>query len=84
MGYAYDAESGLIYLRARYYDPSTGQFISRDPAVASTREPYAYVGDNPLNATHDGEVKRIRLINRSLNDQGPGEPGPWSAGCGVS
>ena len=39
------------YLRARYYDPSTGQFISRDPAVAMTREPYAYVNDNPLNAT---------------------------------
>src|ERR1700682_5920328 len=46
-----DAESGLIYLRARYYDPSTAQFISRDPAVAMTRQPYAYVGDNPLNAT---------------------------------
>jgi hypothetical protein len=41
----------LFYLRARYYDPSTGQFISRDPAVASTREPYAYVADNPLNST---------------------------------
>ena len=39
------------YLRARYYDPSTAQFISRDPAVATTRAPYAYVSDNPLNAT---------------------------------
>jgi RHS repeat-associated protein len=46
-----DAESSLYYLRARYYDPGTGQFISRDPAVATTREPYAYVGDNPLNGT---------------------------------
>jgi RHS repeat-associated protein len=45
-----DAESGLVYLRARYYDPSTGQFISRDPLVAVTRAPYAYVADNPLNA----------------------------------
>ena len=43
--------SGLYYLRARYYDPATGQFISRDPMVSTTREPYAYVGDNPLNAT---------------------------------
>ena len=41
----------LIYLRARYYDPSTAQFISRDPAVATTRAPYAYVSDNPLNGT---------------------------------
>jgi RHS repeat-associated protein len=44
-----DSESGLIYLRARYYDPSTAQFISRDPLVSLTREAYAYVYDSPLN-----------------------------------
>ena len=27
-----DAESGLIYLRARYYDPSIGRFMAEDPA----------------------------------------------------
>ena len=26
-----DSESGLYYLRARYYDPATAQFLSRDP-----------------------------------------------------
>jgi RHS repeat-associated protein len=46
-----DVETGLYYLRARYYDPSTGQFLSRDPMVASTRSPYGYVADNPLNGT---------------------------------
>jgi RHS repeat-associated protein len=46
-----DGESSLYYLRARYYDPSTGQFVTRDPANATTREPYGYVADNPLNAT---------------------------------
>ena len=46
-----DAESSLYYLRARYYDPATAQFLSRDPAVAANLEPYAYVRDNPLNAT---------------------------------
>jgi RHS repeat-associated protein len=45
-----DVESGLVYLRARYYDPATAQFLSRDPAVMTTREPYAYTRDNPLNA----------------------------------
>ena len=45
----WDAETGFYYLRARYYDPTTGQFLSRDPAVAATRQPYSYVGDNPLN-----------------------------------
>jgi len=48
-----DAESGLIYLRARYYDPSTGVFLQRDPFPASATAPttlnrYAYARDNPL------------------------------------
>jgi RHS repeat-associated protein len=46
-----DAESGMYYLRARYYEPATGQFISRDRAVALTLKPYAYSAGNPLNAT---------------------------------
>jgi RHS repeat-associated protein len=41
-------QSGLQYLRARFYDPATAQFISRDPAVDITRQPYFYGGDNPL------------------------------------
>jgi len=43
-----DAESGFYYLRARYYDPSTAQFLSRDPAAAVTGSPYGYGYDNPL------------------------------------
>jgi RHS repeat-associated protein len=46
-----DAESSLYYLRARYYDPTTGCFLAVDPAVAATRSPYAYVAGNPLNKT---------------------------------
>jgi RHS repeat-associated protein len=30
-GREYDAETGLYYLRARYYDPAVGRFISPDP-----------------------------------------------------
>jgi RHS repeat-associated protein len=44
-----DAESGLIYLRARYYNPQTGQFLSVDPALALTNSPYSYVDGNPVN-----------------------------------
>jgi RHS repeat-associated protein len=43
-----DSESGLIYLRARYYDPGTAQFLGTDPARADTNL-YAYVHENPLN-----------------------------------
>jgi RHS repeat-associated protein len=34
----------------RYYDPSSDQFLSIDPEVAKTGEPYAFTGDDPLNA----------------------------------
>jgi hypothetical protein len=34
----------------RYYDPTTGQFISVDPAVDETEAPYAYVNGDPTNA----------------------------------
>ena len=44
-----DAESGLLYLRARYYDPATAQFISKDPLFAATGQAYAYAGDSPTN-----------------------------------
>lgn len=39
-----------MYLSARYYDPSTGQFLTRDPLVASTRSAYGYVAGNPLSS----------------------------------
>jgi RHS repeat-associated protein len=52
----YDAQytstdTGLIYLRARVYDPATAQFLTVDPLVGTTRAPYNYAGDNPLNAS---------------------------------
>lgn len=42
-----DAESGFVYLRARYYDPSTQQFLTVDPIVARTEQAYAYAGGSP-------------------------------------
>lgn len=46
-----DTESGLQYLRARYYDPASGQFLTRDPITAQTQQPYQYAAGSPLNAT---------------------------------
>ncbi|HEX6820390.1 MAG TPA: RHS repeat-associated core domain-containing protein, partial [Ktedonobacterales bacterium] len=46
-----DTESGLVYLRARYYDPATAQFLTRDPLASLTQEPYGYARGNPLNGT---------------------------------
>jgi RHS repeat-associated protein len=46
----YTDPTGLIYLRARYYDPATGQFVTADPMVDTTRQPYAYAAGDPVNA----------------------------------
>jgi RHS repeat-associated protein len=52
-----DAESGLYYLRARYYDPATQQFLTRDPLVAATEQAYAYAGGSPLNGGDPGGLQ---------------------------
>ena len=48
-----DPETGLIYLRNRYYDPTTGQFLTRDPLEGVTRSAYGYTDGDPLNGTGD-------------------------------
>ncbi len=53
-GQQQDPESNLYYLRARYYDPSTGRFISRDPVKGYLNDPrtqngYDYALSNPVN-----------------------------------
>ena len=43
-------DPSLDYLINRYYDPATQQYITVDPAVAATGQPYTYVGGDPVNA----------------------------------
>ncbi|HEY2384279.1 MAG TPA: RHS repeat-associated core domain-containing protein [Terriglobia bacterium] len=52
-GEAFDSATGLYYLRARYYDPTTGRFLSQDrvegaPASPWDRNRYVYARNNPL------------------------------------
>jgi len=52
-GEIYDEASGFYYLRARYYDPSIGRFISEDAYKGQMDNPlslnrYTYVSNNPL------------------------------------
>lgn len=46
---AYTDPNGLIYLINRYYDPSTGQFLSLDPIASVSNQPYGYANENPAN-----------------------------------
>ena len=58
-----DPTTGLIYLRARWYDPTTGQFMSRDPALGATEQPYAYAGNDPVNFTDPtGELPILAAV----------------------
>lgn len=44
------AETGLQYLKARYYDPAIGRFISRDPiGFRGGMNLYVYCKDNPVS-----------------------------------
>ena len=45
----YTDATGLLYLINRYYDPVTGQFISVDPWVEMTGQPYQFVNADPVN-----------------------------------
>ncbi|MCW5939366.1 MAG: RHS repeat-associated core domain-containing protein [Fimbriimonadaceae bacterium] len=53
-----DAESGLVYMRARYYEPWTGRFISEDPAMDGPNW-YVYCGNDPGNKTDPAGTSAI-------------------------
>ena len=55
-GQILDAETGLYYYNARYYDPELGRFIQADTEISDLGNPqsynrYSYVGNNPLKYT---------------------------------
>ena len=48
-GQYHDPATGLYNLRARWYDPANGQFLSVDPLNQLTQTPYSYGADNPIS-----------------------------------
>lgn len=74
VGERYDAETGLLYLNARYCDPAWGRFISPDdwdptlPGVGTNR--YAYAGNDPVNGSDPNGHQGIgHNGGPSLNDE---------------
>ena len=48
-GEQWDPDLGLYYLRARYYNPLTGRFLSVDPEAGSGQRRYEYAAADPVN-----------------------------------
>jgi len=63
LGHVSDTETGLIYMRARYYDPNVGRFESEDEGRQGN-DWFAYCSNNPTN-----------LIDQSGKEFDPVEPG---------
>ena len=58
-GEQYDPDLALYYLRARYYNPATGRFLSRDPEDGKAKDPktlhkYLYADGNPIDMIDPG------------------------------
>ena len=60
-----DDLTGLLYYRARWYDPSQGRFISEDPIGfrGGDTNLYAYTFNDPINLTDpSGEIAPLLVL----------------------
>ena len=70
--------SGLLYMNARYYNPSTARFLSQDTYTGSASDPwtqhlYVYCNNNPVNLvdpTGHAPVGPMRKNMVYINDGG--------------
>jgi RHS repeat-associated protein len=60
-GEQYDPDLGLYYLRARYYNPVTGRFLSADPLASEGQRRYQYAGADPVNGVDPTGMDLIEL-----------------------
>ena len=61
------------YPDGRYYDPATSQFLSVDPLVDVTQQPYGYANENPANEsdpTGMWSLNPISDVTQAVNETG--------------
>ena len=73
-GYCYDDETGLYYLKARYYNPAWGRFISADRYISTGAgmlgsNMFAYCNNNPVMLS---DLGGNRPVNNQIRDYGNG------------
>jgi RHS repeat-associated protein len=67
-GGGYLDTTGLVYLVNRYYDPTTGEFLSVDPDQSDTGTSYSYASDNPIDNTDQTGLAIVGLcLNGSVS-----------------
>src|SRR5215467_10972517 len=72
-----DADTGLVYMGARYYDPVAGRFVSKDPVGFDEKNVqsfnrYAYANNNPYRFVDPTGQESVSTM---IDDA--------AAGCGV-
>jgi len=64
-GYRNDGDAGIMQMGARYYDPATGSFLTRDTDLSQLT--YVYCGDDPIDRVdpsgHDPGLNGIALLH---------------------
>jgi RHS repeat-associated protein len=73
-GREWEAETGLYYYRARYYDPRSGRFLSADPIgfAGGDINLYGYVRNDPVNWLDPEGLVRVRPGDPRFNGPGVG------------
>jgi RHS repeat-associated protein len=76
-----DLETGLIYFGRRYYSPTLGRFINRDPIEeAGGSNLYAFCGNNGVNNLDYLGMDTGQTIDNITYNQAPYDPGSGMSG----
>jgi RHS repeat-associated protein len=79
LGYYFDLDPSQYYLRARFYKPTNGRFVGRDPISQFVQTPlYLYTRNNPLMYVDPGGLEETFYVCRRTVEM---EGSARSCGC---
>jgi len=74
-------ESGLLYYGYRYYNPTAGRWLSRDPAYEHVAGPYEFLRNDPLQSIdRNGLLSLVSIGTPAISHDGQA----WFAGVWFS
>jgi RHS repeat-associated protein len=86
-GHEHDAATGLVYMKARYYAPELGMFLSEDPVFGNLQDPrsmrkHLYAHGDPVNRW-DPMGLSTKFVGQHANSSG-GLPGAYNQSTALS